>query len=77
MRVKKVQFIIEEYADVESPDAIPSERVVNRRLSYPVRVFPLVQSPRWWIRQWRDYGGLKTNERVVGFIPFKIEGGKL
>lgn len=72
MRPQKVQFIIEEYADVEPPDAIPSDRVVNRRLSYPVRVLPLVQSPSWWIRQWRDFG-LKRNERIVGFIPFKLD----
>lgn len=67
---EKVQFIIEEYEDIESPDRVPRDRVINRRLSYPVRVDPLVRSPLWYMRQWRDFHGLKRNEHIVGYIPY-------
>lgn len=69
-RVQKVSFIIASYPSESHAEAEASP--VARRFSHPVKVFPLVQGPRWWMQQLRDVGYLKQNERIIGFVPEEI-----
>lgn len=66
-----VRFIIETAYSPENPNAIPSDQV-ERFLSYPIRVHPSQKPLHWCLKYFRSRV-LKGNDRIVGFIPEKIE----
>ncbi len=71
MRVLTVRLIIEKVTYPEDPNVVPWP-VIDRRLSFPITLIPLVKTIRWWNNHLRERGYLKPNERIIGFIPEKI-----